>query len=1381
MKNTSAESSQRCKLSKLMNGILSDQLAPYLDLFDGEIKSHFNGTIIRIPLRTLEAQEQSGLERVIGQVWTIGQIQAMFRTWVEDAKVGMLFSKKLATIEIKDNIRGNADFGWCATKTVGSGSAQLDNMLNEQSHERGVPSTTQIVDIHVTTSGSTETESWKWLVHTEHELPQDAPQEAKVIEQRYQVDVDRGIAIPLDFHFKGATFRGRMLTRAPTSIPSGLPFHVFAHLSVTPTTEVDAENLAENHDEWNNFMIGWALPSTAINAFERLLQWMFRGVAQGGPKAKDITEVISHYFQLWPSKPSKPFKANDTQSKAAGTSSLLPETLPSQDPIDTFIRRFIRESFHRPVFLCRSPIKPLFKILKGVDVIFSGLDLKQKDTPEGVEELIRHRLRYLDFKVCDCPDNLQAWIEHDWGLHPALAYRQIDPDLIRELIRQDPTFTTDSFNSIERKCWILDYTMKALLDPVKIAAMKEPLVGLTLIPLVNGEWEELQPEGPLSQPYYTAEPVMRELISGADILVDVGLFNTFKDPRHPGQSTLEKILNRLVEDPTYCIRKMTPREFGAFICQENPQGISNPLRDKIWRLLDSYDDLEPFGDLHVLKTLDGATKPLRCVLQGQGLEISLVHDTEVKQGVRGLSSLLKDLGVVVVDATHNNRHRYFTTRLPRAERGAVLSAIGNRYGNFWPSNRILTMDEVIILRDMLDNTDDDEINQFAAKLGQLQLWESWESSPADGPNPPLIRAHGSYFVEGTRLSCWGALGTNSDLIRHTNHAYFKAMGAKPLSLIRAVQTRVIPQFLDGSLSCTGATKDAYIETFNEIIRLTTLSGHNLTEAAHNLLRNENFILARDGSFQSSKELFDPDDHLCAAILGDTPSKFPDQSVWDLIGPNDRGHLFSFRNSQDPDVVIECANYVLDLTQGSTELSQDLVYSKAITIVDFIYRNGDETNWMDPKWKIVPAEVASQSPYSGRVPNLPAYLSFKDLVDPGLRLQVWTQCAFFPKDLAPPLNFRQRFPSVGVPSMEMIVEHLNVLVTELAHTWKLLEQEEALRSALLDVYRALDDHAAKSRMDVARLLQDTFNGVPYIFEGHGALPSNPGSWFEPSQLLRGLSQDMDYYYKVPDELKELSWFLEAAGVQKMQNVNSRVNVVKERGVKDIENWLLESFQDQDQKSGFMDVKFIFADGQQISAHKVLLVRMSEHFMTRLTGAWSECEPLLSLTEINMSNQVEYEVFYGLLYYFYTDRLIPTNGPSVLPQSTGDSGVNVRNSNSPELLDRVQYLMDLLHLSDEYRTSRLTTLIVQEIVTANKVTHDNVFDVRAHAEDMLDCRDLLEHCNEYLRQNESTLQAQLEKEMESLQDGDGSLTDEQSEQLKELEDKQEILTGLLNTHV
>jgi hypothetical protein len=68
-----------------MNGILSDQLAPYLDLFGGEIKSHFKGTIIRIPLRILEAQEQSRLDRVIGQVWTIGQIQAMFRTWVEDA------------------------------------------------------------------------------------------------------------------------------------------------------------------------------------------------------------------------------------------------------------------------------------------------------------------------------------------------------------------------------------------------------------------------------------------------------------------------------------------------------------------------------------------------------------------------------------------------------------------------------------------------------------------------------------------------------------------------------------------------------------------------------------------------------------------------------------------------------------------------------------------------------------------------------------------------------------------------------------------------------------------------------------------------------------------------------------------------------------------------------------------------------------------------------------------------------------------------------------------------------------------------------------------------------------------------------------------------
>ncbi|KAF9992752.1 hypothetical protein BGZ65_011840, partial [Modicella reniformis] len=393
---------------------------------------------------------------------------------------------------------------------------------------------------------------------------------------------------------------------------------------------------------WNRYLMQEFMPVTVANAFEKLLKWMFRAEAQGGPKAKEIEYAIEQYFKFWPLK----VKMDGVQG---------------QNDVGMFSKRFLRTSYVQPIFPCRfARMTPSVIGHKGCEVVFTGKSLN--NVPGSINRVIRGRLQSMGINVCDCSDRIQTQIETDWKSSTgsaALNFSQIDPDLVRRLIREDPMFIPKSAKTVEEKRWILGFTLEALLDTKALAAMSEPLKGLALIPLMNGEWKELQTEGPLSPVYYTAKPAMRELIKGANVLVDESLFRNVKDPKQ-GEThvvtNLERILSRLVKDTPFCIKEMPPEKFAEVICAENPNGVPVELRDKVWRLLDTFEDLRPFGEVPILKTLDGDIKPLKHAFQG--LEISTIQDVNFKQSMRDLAMLLRDLAIVVLDAAQNNRHPY---------------------------------------------------------------------------------------------------------------------------------------------------------------------------------------------------------------------------------------------------------------------------------------------------------------------------------------------------------------------------------------------------------------------------------------------------------------------------------------------------------------------------------------------------------------------------------------------------------------------------------------------------------------------------------------------------------------------------------------------------
>jgi hypothetical protein len=863
----------------------------------------------------------------------------------------------------------------------------------------------------------------------------------------------------------------------------------------------------------------------------------------------------------------------------------------------------------------------------------------------------------------------------------------------------------------------------AILKAEDLAAMKEPLKGLALIPMISGDWEEIWPERSSHPICYIADAKMRDLITRDDIFVNTTLFKTTKAQK-PGESPasqhLEDILNHLVQAPEYRIKKMSSRKLADTICDENPNGLPSALRSKVWNFLHRLEDPQTFGEVPILMTLDGSIRPLKCAIHG--LEIS-VNDILHRQGVNTLATLLKDLGIIAFDASQNDSHPYLTKTIRKADRPGVLTAIVERCGDPWTKDRPLQWDEARVLREMIRRSESKEIEIIVKRLGGLPIWQSY--APAFGTNGDLtlICARGSYFVEGDLQFNWSLLGRGADIILDPECKHFQSMGANVLSVVDAMKTRLLPLFKSAPENFTGEKRDAYLDVLKELIQLAGNSERASSNDAKKLLRNEALILTRHGDFRSSRDLFNVEDELCTTIFEDEPSMFPEPQTWRTIWRH--LHLFLFRDSKEQ-IVQDCANHIMANIAKDGDHHSDTTRQKAMALVKFLYLNEDSTNWMDLKWKIVPAEVSRKVPHNEYIPKVPAYMSFGELVDLGCHDVVWTQCAFFPETLKPSERFRRRFQTVGAPRVDKIVDHLKVLVSTLAPKWTSVERQLELKSALYKVYRILNAAVLLDRVGVSQLLGKLKK--PYILKSIQANPSDPDSWLWPNQLILDSAEDMDHIIKVPRELLEMRQFLEAAGVPRVRAVHGTIAVSAGRRMGDHDARLLRIFQIQDQSAGFMDVVFELADGQQIYAHKIALSCVNENFLRLFRNGQRYHEQHMCSSAIDLSSQeTTYAAFYDVLYYMYADRMNPDD----------------------ESQDRVTHLIEMLKLSERYKMNRLKELITHEIFVTKKVNHSNVFKFRMAAL-RYDSTAILDHCGEYLRLNADSIRTNLNCDLKKHQD-------------------------------
>ncbi|KAF9154470.1 hypothetical protein BG015_000878, partial [Linnemannia schmuckeri] len=729
--------------------------------------------------------------------------------------------------------------------------------------------------------------------------------------------------------------------------------------------------------------------------------------------------------------------------------------------------------------------------------------------------------------------------------------------------------------------------------------------------------------------------------------------------------------------------------------------------------------------LPIVKTTTGDVVTLAKATEG--LEISTGYLPEKEKTIRIMSGFFRRLGVVMFDAHQHRNHSYLRRLQIDYTNRRVLELIVKR----WPmhaSSFVISDEEAEFLRSMIISQHGNCKDSVLYSLGDLPIWKTYGS-----PNSPLLSAkEASFMTNHERLD---HLGHHPTIVRDIRGvSSFDKLGASPIQASTILGDYIMPKFKTKELHCVGQTRDAYLGLCRSLMITASLPHSEGNAAAKQVLKYACCFLARDGSFQTLAHMFVPQE---------------EEELTEKIFVNEQHR---FIDSELPGVLEECATFVLDEIANG-DATEDQILSRATRLVRYIYTNPGSTNWMDPKWKFVPRELHPEYPYNQNTPALPRYMSFSTLCNPMDRDYLWTQRGFFPQDLVPPAVFHERNPNIGTHTLHECCQHLDVLVRNIAPNLVTTEQQLVFKLMIFKIYESFEVRASENQTvsdNIKKSLREVMT-VPYILNGDDKDPTKAESWVRPQDLVFGIDHKIGTYKQPHESLLKFRNFLVTVGAYEMEHITGQVEISSNRKVGELEDRITMYFETQDDKNGFMDVKFVFKDGKSILAHKVVLASMSEEVIRQLTGSWSltarrdPSNPAIDIIQ-KVDEEDDYDTFWGLLHFLYTDNLIDTNGPILSSASNSPKDQEAEDY----LSQRINYLMALQALANYCRADRLKNLIAQELMLPDMVMYSNVFDIRAHAELNQDA-DVVKYCNQFMKgkKNASLIEKYLEDEIDLVQ--------------------------------
>ncbi|KAG0293931.1 hypothetical protein BGZ96_002045 [Linnemannia gamsii] len=1309
-----AKGGLRCDFRKLNMETHGDQLAPYEEILGSDVrfdmKSHFNGTLFRLPLRKISseasapgAKSGSTAATDVGSGFgdgglTVERIQMMMKGWVEDAKVGMLFLKNIKTIRIMN--RSTTDVTVKKTEMSKIERTKTSKSCTSLNSKTPHPPDS-IVKVEVFSGDSASSQmapGAEWLICCDDTLPSNTPKDVRKIAAESYRTPHRGVAILLQ-NTGLSEFQSQLFVHLPTTISTSLPFHINGDFSLTSNRKslAGGNEGDENNRIWNSFLIGKCLPETTVRAMELLVTMCPVNPSSPGRNRIGITLTTDDYFKQWPIKPTREF---------------LP-----------FFDAFLRQAHSSPVFPCT--MQPTV----GKDTTFLSTGIIPPELGSKVIPWLREQTP----TICIVPGPVMSVIATEWSKERKMKCEYIDGDFIRRCLSQTPDFIKDNMKTSAEREWILGLAYQPVLHPeVKVLVSSD---SLQILPLLNGEWKSLAGDGM----YYVATEHERGLLRAEDILIDEDVFSN---------KELNLVLDKLIEDYMYNVEMLPDEVFASTFLKENPGSLTGKQVKQLWDYIeDDYDDLDTFLDFPILKTAYGTMTTLKKARNG--FQISGLPSQSARKFI-AFMDLLQELDIPVYDSSAHRNHQFFKEKCLEYSDHRLLNVIVTRWGN--SSHPKFTRDEAAGLRELVLACSGTTDRALILSVGELPIWKTQGSTDSS----PLIAASGAYYLEG-HFDLEG-LGEFSKVLCSDDVddvRIFKAMDAAPLRIAAALTDFVLPKFHSGLLKCEGYIKSTYLDLLRNLFYVCQLQGKGAA-ASRNVVNTAQCFVARDGSFHRLHYLVVPGETLTESLFEDQPEKFADKDMVMLMSCSIRSIMRSLVTH--PKLVLECAEKVLAETLDASA-NPGNTRVQAFELVKYIYENPEAggIDWMDAKWKFVPRRDDLEWPYNIKAPvDLPLYMAFSDLVDFSKRDVIWTQRGFFHGDLIPSKAFKTRYPEVQTTNVAFpdVLKHLNVLVRDIAPLWTSTSDQYTLRSILSKVYDFIERHVGNPNFNREWFANHSksYLQVPYILNGEAT------TWIWPAQLMFGIDSNIPSHQVVDPKLHEYRNFLLVAGASEIVPVVGEVDVEAGREQGFMEDHIMRRFENQNKRTGFMDIRFKFKEGSDILAHKVVVASASRFTLDPLTrvrssSAIMDPEALVAET-VDLSDYGDIRgAFWGLLYYFYSDKLIQSNGGPVLKyqeesgepvvaeksgsdDDEGVSGDRQRKQVKDELAQRVQYLMDLQYVAHQFEVSRLKDLIAQELIMGQKVIHSNVFSIRDHAE-RNQADNVRKHCDLFIKKNKASV--------------------------------------------
>ncbi|CAG8692043.1 30299_t:CDS:2 [Gigaspora margarita] len=1221
-----------------------DQFEPYLKLngcglFKVDFNEKFNGTLFRLPLRTVKSPISDKVYNVT--MWQssadiIDRIERLLDIIKKDAISELIFLRQMKSIKVfrKKSLKNTMNPLWdVEIKKVISGEReslgkksqvlQLDVQYNEpgnQYDEKNIPKTA------------------KWLICAGENDSKNLWSAIATIIPEKQDEV----------------FEGKFYSYLSLSNSSKLP--IILHSNGWELSS-NRRNLAENNEDNINI----------LNNISHLHVELFEEFVKIGQQKNENYQIIS---QLWP----------------------IPEVENDIFKLKEYGQKVLENLCRKNSEIFWSPYDD------GKYVSLTNSVFINDETPENIVNFL-NKHNHPTVKIR--PEYLNEFKEKS-------GYRQVNPQLIRDILKNDESILDDSdltnARSTKNDNDLHISERFSLLEYILEDKNYHDLETISLVPLFDNKFGKFATEK--NYIIATLEELKLFPKAGSEYFIPIDILELYNLVPIFCKQEFSKATNiQYFGEPT--IRRFLQQELHPISERDwNPSNSTIPNQkwlNEIWSRIIKHS-LLPYQSFPLLEVYDPNTQDQHQLisLENAACKPLLAYPTTFDYQFEYIPQTLINLGI------RFTKHKY-------------NEAIDKYIKLLRPDNVLNVIEKYQCIENQLIDKEEDRKNlcqYFTEKLSSSNYHEC--TNKHIFKRLPIWPTH---ILDSGIPICKSISDTDAYLV--------------PLGTVSSKPFTFFPQKKNGIfyydvtdnkrklLEAAGAKKrnrldyfkDTFVQDMKEILPqqqnsysellIEMLSDTENLDEIKSFIKNLKIFPDEKYQLYVARDLHDQDNPLLK-IIYKSSSRFLPKCIQSNQNCLDVLEELEFVRKITSEVFIKCAKYIQGLydDRKNNMIEINDLRSLGSTALHYFYRNQSTLKFSDTEWedlskiKFVPISKSFlRYPYSYSCKNNMEELEcFENLCLSKYKDFAWTQLAFFEDE--PTEEVIKNYENLGQPTITNIVDHLKTIQSTVSKSKEWEQRGDELFEIIKQIYEKLESLCAERSDDLELYFSDN---SPLFLNSTNPLDSE--SWTIASHLDINIKKDFKPERKATSEyLKEYSKLLILAGAKKSDSnsrllENEKFKNFEETNAHDLINSMIDSIEISEHTSLHNNVSF-HVNGKFFYANLMILSCAAPYFKRTQRFSFT-------------FNDIKPDSLYILLRWLYGEPLL-----------------QAINHVSKEEYENVfiQICEDLLKLSNEFELESLKQLIEYKLFEFLDINlNEEILEEVKSLADEFKLTDLLDHSN------------------------------------------------------